>query len=231
MPSLPPTRAPPPPTHPNRLDAGAIVCPCWGVKVTKRQRSGLVLLALGLCALAVDRLVLQPGALGPKQAAASDGAIVPAVPVAKAQAQSRLLSVAALIDLVPEGKNANDSLDSLFSDPAWARPALNAAAKSDAATTDDQGKAHAITGVIWGRAASIILDDELLKTGQAGKSGRVLVRLDEARNTAIVRINGRETELVIPDSMRPSRERPAVPSVTPTTGGNHPQASGPGRGQ
>ncbi len=193
------------------------------MKVTKRQRSGLVLLALGLCALAVDRLVLQPGALGPKQAAASDGALTPSVPVAKAQAQSRVLSVAALIDLASESKNANASLDSLFSDPAWVRPAPIAAAQDPAATTDDQGKAHAITGVIWGRAASIILDDELLKAGQAGKSGRMLLRLDEARNTAIVRINGRETELVIPDSMRPSRERPAVPSVTPTTGGNHPK--------
>ncbi len=87
-------------------------------------------------------------------------------------------------------------------------------------------KAHAITGVVWGRAESIILDGELLKAGLTGKSGRVLLRLDEARNTAIVRINGRDTELAIPDSMRPMRERAPVPVVPPVTGGsaaNHPR--------
>jgi len=68
------------------------------VKVTKRQRTGLVILALGLGALAIDRLVLQPGVLGPKQAAASGEALAPLARPAKAAGQAQLLSVAALID-------------------------------------------------------------------------------------------------------------------------------------
>lgn len=190
------------------------------MKVTKRQRNGLILVALGLGALAVDRLVLQPGALGPKPAAASGEALAPVTTHAKSATQTQTLSVAALIDAVPEGRDTSASLDSMFSDPAWVRAAPKNEAHVASATTDDQGKAHAITGVVWGRAESIILDGELLKAGQAGKSGRVLVRLDDARNIAIVRINGREAELAIPDSMRAARERTPVPSVTPTTGGN-----------
>jgi len=44
----------------------------------------------------------------------------------------------------------------------------------------------------------------------------VLVRLDEERNIAIVRIDARPTELAIPASMRPTRDRTPVPPVTPT---------------
>ena len=190
------------------------------MKVTKRQRTGLVILALGLGALAIDRLVLQPGVLGPKQAAASGEALAPLARPAKAAGQAQLLSVAALIDAVPEGRDATKPLDALFSDPAWVQTAPKNEAHTTSATTDDQGKAHAITGVVWGRAESIILDGELLKAGQTGKSGRVLVRLEEARNLAVVRINGRDAELAIPESMRPMRERTPVPVVPPTTGGN-----------
>lgn len=196
------------------------------MKVTKRQRTGLVILALGLGALAIDRLVLQPGALGPKQAAASGEAITPLAKPGKAAGQTQVLSVAELIDAVPEGRDTTKPLDALFSDPAWIQPAPKNDEHATSATTDDQGKAHAITGVVWGRAESIILDGELLKAGLTGKSGRVLLRLDEARNTAIVRINGRDTELAIPDSMRPMRERAPVPVVPPVTGGsaaNHPR--------
>jgi hypothetical protein len=185
------------------------------VKVTKRQRNGLLILALGLGALAIDRLVLQPGALGPKQAAASGDALAPITSTARPVAKAQVLSVAALIDAVPEGRDTATPLDTIFSDPAWVQPPAKADTRA-AATTDDQGKAHAITGVVWGRAESIILDGELLKAGQPGKSGRVLVRLDEERNIAIVRIDARPTELAIPASMRPTRDRTPVPPVTPT---------------
>lgn len=215
-----PVTAPPEPIRRNRLDARAIICASWGVKVTKRQRTGLVILALGLGALAIDRLVLQPGALGPKQAAASGGALTPLAKPGKAAGQTRLLSVAALIDAVPEGRDTSRPLDALFSDPAWVQQAPKSESHANSATTDDQGKAHAITGVVWGRAESIILDGELLKAGQTGKSGRALLRLDEARNLAIVRINGRDAELAIPDSMRPARDRAPVTVMPPTTGGN-----------
>ncbi len=185
------------------------------MKVTKRQRNGLLILALGLGALAIDRLVLQPGALGPKQAAASGDALAPITSTARPVAKAQVLSVAALIDAVPEGRDTATPLDTIFSDPAWVQPPAKADTRA-AATTDDQGKAHAITGVVWGRAESIILDGELLKAGQPGKSGRVLVRLDEERNIAIVRIDARPTELAIPASMRPTRDRTPVPPVTPT---------------
>lgn len=185
------------------------------MKVTKRQRNGLLILALGLGALAIDRLVLQPGALGPKQAAASGDALAPTTSTARPVAKAQVLSVAALIDAVPEGRDTATPLDTIFSDPAWVQPPAKADTRA-AATTDDQGKAHAITGVVWGRAESIILDGELLKAGQPGKSGRVLVRLDEERNIAIVRIDARPTELAIPASMRPTRDRTPVPPVTPT---------------
>lgn len=190
------------------------------MKVTKRQRNGIVVVALGLGALAVDRLVLQPGVLGPKQAAASGEAVAPITARAKAATPTQTLSVAALIDSVPDGRDSTKSLESMFSDPAWVQAAPKNEAHVATATTDDQGKAHAITGVVWGRAESIILDGELLKAGQAGKSGRTLLRLDDARNLAIVRINGRDAELAIPDSMRPTRERPPMPSVTPATSGS-----------
>ncbi len=185
------------------------------MKVTKRQRNGLLILALGLGALAIDRLVLQPDALGPKQAAASGDALAPITSTARPVAKAQVLSVAALIDAVPEGRDTATPLDTIFSDPAWVQPPAKADTRA-AATTDDQGKAHAITGVVWGRAESIILDGELLKAGQPGKSGRVLVRLDEERNIAIVRIDARPTELAIPASMRPTRDRTPVPPVTPT---------------
>ena len=185
------------------------------MKVTKRQRNGLLILALGLGALAIDRLVLQPGALGPKQAAASGDALAPITSTARPVAKAQVLSVAALIDAVPEGRDTATPLDTIFSDPAWVQPPAKADTRA-AATTDDQGKAHAITGVVWGRAESIILDGELLKAGQPGKSGRVLVRLDEERNIAIVRIDARPTALAIPASMRPTRDRTPVPPVTPT---------------
>ena len=177
-----------------------------------------MVVALGLGALAVDRLVLQPGALGPKPAAAAGEAAAPLTTHTKTATPTQTLSVAALIDSVPAGPDSTKSLDSMFSDPAWVQAAPKNEAHVTTATTDDQGKAHAITGVVWGRAESIILDGELLKAGQAGKSGRTLLRLDEARNLAIVRINGRDAELAIPGSMRPTRERSPVPSVTPATG-------------
>lgn len=189
------------------------------MKVTKRQRNGLILVALGLGALAVDRLVLQPGALGPKPAAASGEALAPVTTHAKSATQTQTLSVAALIDAVPEGRDTSASLDSMFSDPAWVRAAPKNEAHVASATTDDQGKAHAITGVVWGRAESIILDGELLKAGQPGKSGRVLRRLDEERNLAVVRVNGRDAELAIPESMRTKRDRATVPPATPASGG------------
>ncbi|MCC6971664.1 MAG: hypothetical protein IT434_15740 [Phycisphaerales bacterium] len=186
------------------------------MKVTKRQRNGLLILALGLGALAIDRLVLQSGALGPKQAAASGDALAPITSAARPVAKAPVLSVAALIDAVPEGRDTTIRLDPIFSDPAWVQPPVKADTRA-AATTDDQGKAHAITGVVWGRAESIILDGELLKVGQPGKSGRVLLRLDEARNLALVRIDARQTELAIPASMRPTRDRTPVPPVPPAT--------------
>lgn len=189
------------------------------MKVTKRQRNGLLILALGLGALAIDRLVLQPGALGPKQAAASGDALGPVTTAARPVAKAQVLSVAALIDAVPEGRDASTPLDTIFSDPAWARPPAKADTRAASAATDNQGKTYAITGVVWGRAESIILDGELLKAGQPGKSGRVLLRLDEARNLAIVRIDARQAELAIPASMRPARDRTPVPPVPPTTGG------------
>ena len=144
-------------------------------------------------------------------------------PVASAtQPRAALVSVADQINALatPPLAKPDQSLAAMFSDPAWVKPVVKPEAGQTASTTDDQGKAHAITGVVWGRAESIILDGELLKAGQTGKSGRVLVRLEEARNLAVVRINGRVAELAIPESMRPMRERTPVPVVPPTTGGN-----------
>ncbi|MBL8759844.1 MAG: hypothetical protein JNL50_00940 [Phycisphaerae bacterium] len=189
------------------------------MKVTKRQRNGLLILALGLGALAVDRLVLAPGSLGPKQAAALGEALGP---VASAtQPRAALVSVADQINALatPPLAAPDQSLAAMFSDPAWVKLAVKPEAVQTASTTDDQGKAHTITGVVWGRAPSIILDGELLKAGQPGKSGRVLRRLDEERNLAVVRVNGRDAELAIPESMRTKRDRATVPPATPASGG------------
>ncbi|MCC6229018.1 MAG: hypothetical protein IT432_07315 [Phycisphaerales bacterium] len=190
-----------------------------------------MVVALGLGALAVDRLVLRPGALGPTQAAASGEAVAPMATRTKSAMQTQTLSVAALIDAVPESRDTTVSLDALFSDPAWVQAAPKDQAQATSATTDDLGKAHAITGVVWGRAGSIILDGEPLKTGQPGKSGRILLRLDEARNIAVISINGRNTELAISDSMRSARERSPVPSVTPGPGGGAPKRTDVNSGQ
>lgn len=186
------------------------------MKVTKRQRNGLLILALGLGALAVDRLVLQPGVIGPKQASASAES-APAAPLGEPGKTSHVVTVAALVNSISSHELANDkaSLDDMFSDPDWVRPTDTPEASGASAAKPEQS--HTITGVVWGRTESIILDGELLMAGQASKSGRVLVKLDEARMVAIVRANGKDTELEIPVSMRPMRDRTSVPPVDGAT--------------
>jgi hypothetical protein len=135
------------------------------MKVTKEQKVYLGLLAIGLVALTLDRLVFTPSSA--EAADSSSDLLVthsepPTAPAAKSTASSTSNPVAQKLALLSESMHlaAAESRDAFTPSAAWVgKPAASTDTKSFEQT-------HQLSAVIVGRRAAAMVDGRLIAVGQ-----------------------------------------------------------------